>query len=123
MTCDLASLANNTSCSCRHQFCYVCGEDWKTCPCPQWDEARLFARAQDIVNREPQAAAAQPAQLADRVAEEAQNLLDNHNCDHEDWERADAGDCEECGWEAPTYTMVCLQCRLQVCRRCMRNRL
>lgn len=119
----LVILANDDSCSCRHQFCYVCGEDWKTCPCPQWDEARLLARAQDIVNRAPQPAAAQPAQLADRVAEEAQNLLDNHNCNHAYWERADAGDCEECGWEAPAYTMVCLQCRLQVCRRCMRNRL
>lgn len=101
----------------------MCGADWKTCRCPQWDEARLLARAQDIVNREPQAAAAEPAQLADRIAQEAQNQRDNHNCDHEHWERVGPGACEECRWEAPRYTMVCRQCRLQVCRRCMQNRL
>ena len=26
---------------------------WKTCPCPQWEEPRLYARAAQIIQREP----------------------------------------------------------------------
>jgi hypothetical protein len=102
----------------------VCGENWKTCACPQWDEARLVARAQAIVNREPRAAAARPAEHAARVAREAENLRDRHNCNHEEWTHTiGGGDCEECNWEANKFMMVCDQCRLRVCRRCMQNRL
>ncbi|KAF5572420.1 e3 ubiquitin ligase ARI10 [Fusarium pseudocircinatum] len=32
------------SCRCSYQFCYRCGEKWKTCDCPQWDEEQLMAR-------------------------------------------------------------------------------
>ncbi|PBP18079.1 hypothetical protein BUE80_DR010964 [Diplocarpon rosae] len=32
-------------CPCSAEFCYACGERWKTCQCDQWDENRLYARA------------------------------------------------------------------------------
>ncbi|KAI1108437.1 hypothetical protein F5Y14DRAFT_445474 [Nemania sp. NC0429] len=31
-------------CKCRAEFCYLCGAEWKTCACVQFDEARLLAR-------------------------------------------------------------------------------
>lgn len=34
------------SCRCKHQFCYLCGEVWKTCRCTRWDEAALLERGQ-----------------------------------------------------------------------------
>ena len=27
---------NHITCKCSHQFCYICGNKWKTCPCPQF---------------------------------------------------------------------------------------
>ncbi|KAH0404864.1 hypothetical protein KCU89_g700, partial [Aureobasidium melanogenum] len=38
-----------------HHFCYVCGASWnpRTCTCPQWDEARLQERAEQIFARDP----------------------------------------------------------------------
>jgi E3 ubiquitin-protein ligase RNF144 len=29
------------TCRCKHQFCYLCGVQWKRCLCPQMDEAYL----------------------------------------------------------------------------------
>ncbi|KAF4957993.1 hypothetical protein FGADI_2823 [Fusarium gaditjirri] len=76
------------SCRCGHQFCYLCGRQWKTCNCPQWDEPRLMARAGELVAavRAPAPApVAQPVQpvgclhrnygLFDRV--EGQDECDN----------------------------------------------
>ena len=40
-------------CPCGAHFCYICGVQWKTCPCPQWEEPRLYARAAQIIQREP----------------------------------------------------------------------
>ncbi|RMY84921.1 hypothetical protein D0861_06708 [Hortaea werneckii] len=40
-------------CLCGHQFCYNCGDKWKTCRCPWFDERRLYERAAEIVDRDP----------------------------------------------------------------------
>ena len=48
-------------CKCRHNFCYLCGVDWKHCPCAQWDDERLEARAEQIVARRPAPGAARRA--------------------------------------------------------------
>ena len=38
------------TCRCRTEFCYLCRARWKTCPCPQWDERRLLAAAEERVD-------------------------------------------------------------------------
>ncbi|KAF9240454.1 hypothetical protein BU15DRAFT_87661 [Melanogaster broomeanus] len=38
------------TCRCRTEFCYLCRALWKTCRCPQWDEARLIAAAEQRVD-------------------------------------------------------------------------
>jgi hypothetical protein len=50
------STANTTllrRCPCGAQFCYICGQKWHTCSCPQWDENRLYDRALQITERNP----------------------------------------------------------------------
>ncbi|KAL4068439.1 hypothetical protein V8B97DRAFT_2058464 [Scleroderma yunnanense] len=38
------------TCRCRTEFCYLCRARWKTCACPQWDERRLLAAAEQRVD-------------------------------------------------------------------------
>lgn len=38
-------------CICGHNFCYLCGVEWKNCPCTQWQEERLYERANAVANR------------------------------------------------------------------------
>lgn len=38
------------TCRCKTEFCYVCKEHWKNCACPQWDEQRLLAAAEQRVD-------------------------------------------------------------------------
>ncbi|RFN50379.1 ibr finger domain protein [Fusarium flagelliforme] len=33
---------NHMTCRCKHQFCYRCGAEWRTCPCPLWELAELL---------------------------------------------------------------------------------
>ncbi|KAG1888519.1 hypothetical protein F4604DRAFT_956255 [Suillus subluteus] len=50
------------TCRCRTEFCYLCKALWKSCRCPQWDEARLLAAAERRVDAQlPPARRAQPA--------------------------------------------------------------
>ena len=38
------------TCRCRTEFCYLCRARWKKCKCPQWDERRLLAVAEERVD-------------------------------------------------------------------------
>ncbi|KAF2477171.1 uncharacterized protein BDR25DRAFT_158520, partial [Lindgomyces ingoldianus] len=38
---ELAVGCFHMTCRCSHQFCYLCGVQWKECRCPQWDENYL----------------------------------------------------------------------------------
>ncbi|KAJ5041175.1 uncharacterized protein L3040_005726 [Drepanopeziza brunnea f. sp. 'multigermtubi'] len=58
---ELDTGCNHTTCTCKAEFCSRCGEPWKTCPCAQWDENRLYDRANAVVARQP-APAHQPAE-------------------------------------------------------------
>ncbi|KAG1843282.1 hypothetical protein DFJ58DRAFT_45660 [Suillus subalutaceus] len=50
------------TCRCKTEFCYLCKALWKSCRCPQWDEARLLAAAERRVDAQlPPARRAQPA--------------------------------------------------------------
>ncbi|KAI0128464.1 RING finger protein [Xylariales sp. AK1849] len=76
------------TCRCRAEFCYQCGLEWKSCPCDQWDERRLLARAVQIDQRNnnhnqpalvpPPArpAQARPAQARPAQARPAQGLFE-----------------------------------------------
>ncbi|KAL4901356.1 hypothetical protein BDW74DRAFT_85892 [Aspergillus multicolor] len=67
---ELATGRNHITCRCRYEFCYVCLVKWKQCRCANWDENRLYDRAQVVAARsaqrpaEPQQAQAAQEQQA-----------------------------------------------------------
>lgn len=67
------------SCRCRAEFCYVCGEPWKTCRCEQWNEDRLYARAAQIFDRGQQLAIEVPQPVDPLPVEE--RLVEDHEPD------------------------------------------
>ncbi|KAF8603831.1 hypothetical protein BDV93DRAFT_441617 [Ceratobasidium sp. AG-I] len=119
------------TCRCRHEFCYICAEQWKNCTCPQWDEDRLVTQAERRVVREQGVLprAAQPVQIAVRQAEVrrvADDLRENHECAHHRFgfaRQGGSGNCESCGNWLRDFLLRCRGCSIQVCVRCRRNRL
>ncbi|KAH8928426.1 hypothetical protein BT69DRAFT_1212834, partial [Atractiella rhizophila] len=130
------------TCFCKHEFCYVCGEQWKTCQCPQWDETRLLERAEEQVRVElgmdpfrpvvPQRQLQQQNAIHDafnvrygaRVREAAARLRTNHECAHVSWcLRHGGGNCQSCSKYLDRYLLRCLSCQMLACVRCQRNRL
>ena len=45
-------LIQSSRCICGAEFCYQCGTEWKTCPCPNWNEQNLENQAHEIHDRE-----------------------------------------------------------------------
>ncbi|RDW86713.1 BRcat and Rcat domain-containing protein [Aspergillus mulundensis] len=137
---ELATGCNHITCRCRYEFCYVCLVKWKQCRCANWDENRLYDRAQVVAARnaqrpaEPQQAQQQqpvprhaPAQQdVERVAE---RIRDMDYCYHTGrWYRIEAEDdeyleCDLCGDELPEFILECQDCDLRACARCKNNRL
>lgn len=112
------------ACLCGAQFCYVCGVRWKNCPCDQWNETRLLARANVIVNRDAAGQVFAAVARAAMLEREQQNLMQNHECYHDAWRsRRGRYRCEECYDTLPYFIYECVQCRIMACRRCRYNRL
>ncbi len=112
-----------TACRCGAEFCYLCGLPWKTCPYEQWNEGRLLARAYDIVDRDEGPFPVHDEAWAERVDQEVQNLVENHECRHRWASRGGGHRCEECREYHPRYIFECVQCLTMVCRWCRYNRL
>ncbi|KAK4892455.1 hypothetical protein LTR27_009111 [Elasticomyces elasticus] len=122
---ELNTGCNHMTCPCSEQFCYVCGAKWKTCECPQWNEERLTERAQAHVDN----AGIQARNALERAAQlnrAAQELRDNHECEHNQrWTRMTTGSlrCEECMYIQHRFVDECNRCHLRACYRCRTNRL
>ncbi|XMA18656.1 hypothetical protein WAI453_011447 [Rhynchosporium graminicola] len=88
---------NHITCVCRKEWCYVWGVAWKNCACPSWDENHLVERVNVLADRNPQPAG--PARQG-QVAAIARRVIEDHECDHDIWERLDGEyEREECGDE------------------------
>ncbi|KFY00532.1 hypothetical protein O988_03272 [Pseudogymnoascus sp. VKM F-3808] len=113
------------TCRCSAQFFYLCGLAWKTCACTRRDEHRLLERAHRIAAREPGAHRLDLGARDALVARTAQNLHDNHECNHNEWRYVHVGGrrCEECRQTLSQFIFECRRCQLQACKRCKNNRL
>ena len=109
-------------CLCKHQFCYLCGATWKTCPCEQFAEERLLDEAERQAAREGQAD--DPAAIERARA----FILERHECRHDSgrarrwWARGAGGNCHICHlrWR---WLLECPDCYLRCCVGCRLNRL
>ncbi|KAK0647064.1 hypothetical protein B0T16DRAFT_429654 [Cercophora newfieldiana] len=114
---------NHITCHCGAEFCYECGEGWKTCRCAQWEEGRLLARTNAIVDRDRGAHRLDANRHANLVERTRRNLVANHQCQHRTWGRWDgANRCENCHERLPQYLYECERCHIMVCHRCRYNR-
>jgi hypothetical protein len=94
--------------------CYVCGVRWKDCACPVWDEQRLLARAERIVERNEQPAAFPRQQ---QVAAARQYVIEHHECEHEEWDKYnEPAECDECGRDCNRYHYYCSDCDMYACK-------
>ncbi|KAI5782692.1 hypothetical protein EDC01DRAFT_619065 [Geopyxis carbonaria] len=121
---ELTDGCRHITCKCTFQFCYRCGEKWKTCKCSDWDELQLGRRAEQLAIRERPANEA-PSRTANRLRQIRNELRDNHLCDHTSgWTRVNGGgECEMCMDYLREYILRCTVCRVQSCHRCSRNRI
>ncbi|OAA64405.1 Zinc finger, C6HC-type [Niveomyces insectorum RCEF 264] len=121
---ELNTGCNHITCRCKAEFCYKCGEKWKTCPCDSYDEIHLVANAVAAADREPDAGRRNAAQRNARVQQIRDYLVDHHDCDPHRWRsRGGAFQCSECHHHLPEYIYECRHCRILACRRCRYNRL
>lgn len=110
---ELSQGCYHMTCTCRTEFCYLCAARWKTCTCPQWEEARLLDTAhQGVVNQfGARAAVVEPRRFQERVGRRVAELRVNHDCVHDIWKfRHGGGTCNRCNDALPTFLMVSLFC-------------
>ncbi|CAK1354574.1 uncharacterized protein RHO25_001636 [Cercospora beticola] len=115
---ELRTGCNHMTCRCKAEFCYVCGETWKNCRCPLYDETRLLEQAQRVAERQQQGG---DAAAVNAVAD---HLREHHECEHPSYQRVHEPwlVCEDCGDELPYFIYRCRQCLLQQCARCRFHR-
>ncbi|KAJ7900923.1 hypothetical protein B0H13DRAFT_2336337 [Mycena leptocephala] len=107
---DLQQGCYHMTCRCRTEFCYLCAARWKTCSCPQWEEARLLNTAEQRVENEmgARARAAAPAIFQQRVEQRMERLRYEHDCANgHRWSRRNGrARCEECRFMLPEYLLI-----------------
>ncbi|KXT04250.1 hypothetical protein AC578_7933 [Pseudocercospora eumusae] len=128
------------TCLCSHEFCFICKKTWKTCRCENWDEARLYARAEEVVAREggevdtifqeDQAAAREAALEEGRIRRMVEHLRENYECANHDYKRVPGlfhcdGYCSASrGQRLPenwNYINRCTGCHMDLCEACLAN--
>ena len=85
-------------CRCDYQFCYLCGNKWKTCRCPQFDERHVL--------RPTPTEALEMAPIV---------------CQHV-WQQHPGTTCARCDRTDLESVMQCSVCRVEKCTRCVNNR-
>lgn len=117
-------------CICGAQFCYACGQRWKTCLCPRWNENRLLcqlpvvagrANNNDGVNDEPDDE--DPEEESDEESDNDDESSDSEDdCQHEHWRYIQGRNvCEGCGKYYRRFLFECRDCRLGLCAKCRRE--
>ncbi|CAG8979250.1 hypothetical protein HYALB_00012891 [Hymenoscyphus albidus] len=96
---DLAQGCFHMICVCGHEFCYLCGARWKTCPCDQFDEAHLLdgPPPDNEIQIHPHAFC-NPARRWGRV--EGEHI------------------CEICFTTMLVFILECTTCGIRACHRC-----
>ncbi|KAK2059121.1 IBR finger domain-containing protein [Colletotrichum caudatum] len=117
------------TCRCNAHFCYLCLEKWKSCECRIWDDARLLAAGEQMVQRDPRARNLGQAELQVAVRQAQVYIQQNHQCNHERWRSIDTdcnsrhlGQCQGCNERMPVFIYQCRRCEILACRRCRYNR-
>ncbi|KAL5458815.1 hypothetical protein PMIN06_003134 [Paraphaeosphaeria minitans] len=129
---SLRTGCNHITCVCKAQFCYVCGEKWKTCRCDVADINRIEERAEEVVDRDA-GEVLPPVERQRRVARVRNELEQNHECEHPGrfqklWRHDGYGgrrgfQCEMCYDRHWKYILQCRHCFVNVCEECRRHRI
>jgi hypothetical protein len=117
---ELVHGCNHITCICGYEFCYPCRQQWKTCACPQWDEARIVAAGQQRAGRG--APMAEVARAIRQIRDQevcAPHMFIKNNLSRRHGPR----DCANCGFEMWSYKYKCSECELSVCHTCRFHRL
>ncbi|KAF2197062.1 ariadne RING finger [Delitschia confertaspora ATCC 74209] len=126
---EISTGCNHMTCKCGAQFCYICGEPWRSCRCSFWDENNLLQRAEEVVERNAMGPLPQHERRR-RVNEMRDELREDHDCEQghsRRFERVNnytrrGMECELCGARHWKYLLECRRCHIAVCEVCRRNR-
>ncbi|KAF3920523.1 hypothetical protein ABW20_dc0108619 [Dactylellina cionopaga] len=80
---ELGTGCYHMTCSCKAEFCYLCGVGWKNCRCVLWDENNLRTEAIARADRDAdENEHVPPAVRNQRIREAQQAIEQNHDCEH-----------------------------------------